>query len=107
MTVYADLTVIANDAPRPYHPSAAALVIEVAVSSQHRDLRTKPLLYARARVPEYWVIDIDASRVVIHRDATMAGYGTVLEVPSDGSLQAHSLPRPALELRELFAAANR
>ena len=42
-----DLMVIERDAPRPYHPATASLVIEVAVSSQGRDLRIKPRLTPR------------------------------------------------------------
>src|SRR5688572_19693815 len=34
-----DVMVIEQDAPRPYHPATASLVVEVAVSSQGRDLR--------------------------------------------------------------------
>jgi Uma2 family endonuclease len=72
-----DLFLIDLDAPRPYHPGTAKLVIEVAVSSQRRDLRTKPPIYARAGVPLYWVIDIDARRAVVHREPGPDGYANV------------------------------
>ncbi len=55
-----DLAVIALEAPRPYHPSTATLIIEVASSSLRRDLDTKTELYARAGVPEYWVLALDS-----------------------------------------------
>jgi Uma2 family endonuclease len=102
-----DLTVIPRDAPRPYHPGSATLVIEVAVSSQHRDLRVKPHIYAQADVPEYWVVDVDKGRVVVHRDPTTNGYQTIVEVPANGSVQALSLPLPALDVTELLDAAAR
>ena len=53
-----DLAVIALDAPRPYHPATATLLIEIAASSLHRDLDTKTGIYATAGVPEYWVLDL-------------------------------------------------
>jgi Uma2 family endonuclease len=102
-----DLTVIANDAPRPYHPGTAALVIEVAVSSQQRDLRQKPIVYAQAGVSEYWVVDVDASRIVVHRDPAASGFETVIEVPATGTVQARALDLPALSAAELFRAAKR
>src|SRR3954452_19453607 len=37
-----DLTVIDRTVHRPYHPATAVLVVEIAVSSQRRDLRVKP-----------------------------------------------------------------
>jgi Uma2 family endonuclease len=102
-----DLTVIATDAPRPYHPGTATLVVEVAVSSQDCDLRQKPSIYAHAGVPEYWVVDVDAARIVVHRDPAMAGYETILHVPETGRLQAQALALPELDAGELFAAARR
>lgn len=63
-----DLIVFEHDVPRPYHPESAALLVEVSVSSQRRDLRVKPSVYARAHVPVYWVIDLDGRRAVAHSD---------------------------------------
>ncbi len=102
-----DLAVIGVDAPRPYHPATAVLVIEVAVSSQDRDLRQKPVLYANAGITEYWVIDLDAGVVVVHRNPTETGYQAIERVPSDGAVDAQALALPRLEVAELFAAARR
>jgi Uma2 family endonuclease len=102
-----DLAVIPSDAPRPYHPATAALVIEVAVSSQDRDLRQKPALYARAGIAEYWVVDLDAGLVVVHRDPTETGYRAISEIPGDGGIEAQALELPRLEIAELLAAARR
>lgn len=101
-----NLTVFPKDAPRPYHPGTAALVIEVAVSSQRRDLRQKPIVYARAGVPEYWVVDLDKGRVVVHRTPSGDRYETVVTVPGDGSVKADALKLPELNVAELLAAAR-
>jgi len=79
-----DLAVIAHDAPRPYHPATAALVIEVSVSSLERDLARKPSLYAAADVGEYWVIDLDGGRALVHRRPAGYGYAEVVEVGAGG-----------------------
>ncbi len=102
-----DLAVIATDVPRPYHPATATLIIEVAVSSQDRDLRQKPVLYAHAGVAEYWVVNLDAGLVVVHRDPTDTGYEAITEIPADGAVQAQALELPRLEVAELLAAARR
>ena len=59
--------VIARDTSRPYHPGTAALAIEVSWSSLRRDLNRKAALYAEAGIGEYWVFDLHARRVVVHR----------------------------------------
>jgi Uma2 family endonuclease len=72
-----DLIVIERGTPQPYHPATAALVIEVAVSSQRRDLRVKPAIYANAGVPVYWVLDIEAGRAVSHSTPVDGVYGLI------------------------------
>lgn len=59
------------------HPTTAALIVEVAVSSLHTDLNLKPELYAAAKVPEYWVLDVEGRELHIFRDpvAEPAGRG--------------------------------
>ncbi len=46
------------------HPTTAAWVIEVAVSSFALD-RSKSALYARAEIPDYWILDLDRNRVIV------------------------------------------
>ena len=100
------LIVIPLDAPRPYHPSTALLVIEVSVSSLRRDLVRKHELYARAGVPEYWVVDIDGRRTVVHRGARDGAYEQVSEVRGGGALTSDVLPGVELSVDELFAAVG-
>jgi Uma2 family endonuclease len=102
-----DVIVIDRDAPRAYHPSTALLVIEVAVSSQRRDLRTKPRIYARAGVPRYWVVDLDGARAVVHGEPGPEGYGSVEVLGPDGVLAAPELGLPAFALRDVLDAAQR
>ena len=54
---------------RRVHPSAAdaLLVVEVAHSSLAHDRDVKAPLYARHGVPEYWLVDVEGGRTVVHR----------------------------------------
>jgi Uma2 family endonuclease len=60
---------------RSTHPNWAELVIEVANTSLHDDLTTKAELYAKARIPDYWVIDITKQEVHVLRDPQPIGAG--------------------------------
>jgi Uma2 family endonuclease len=103
-----DFAVIPRDAPAPYHPGTAALVIEVSVSSLRYDLLVKSAVYALAAVTEYWVVDLDGRRVVCHREPGPDGvYREVTEVEADGRLTAASVVLPPLDVGELLAAAGR
>jgi Uma2 family endonuclease len=101
-----DIIVIERDAPRPYHPGTAALIIEVAVSSQRRDLRHKPPIYAGAGVPDYWVVDLDAGRVVVHGSPRDGAYDRVEIMGAGGELVASRLELPPISVAELLASAG-
>ena len=49
----------------PIPLASVALIVEVSSSTLQRDLGDKLAIYARAGVPEYWVVDVNAS--VIHQ----------------------------------------
>jgi len=66
----------------------------------------KPTLYARANVDEYWVVDLERGRVVVHRDPEANRYDEVSEVPAGRRVIAAALDLPALDVAELFAAAG-
>ncbi len=100
-----DVFVVARDAPRPYHPGTATLVVEISVSSLRRDLRVKPAIYAEAGVPRYWVIDLDGGRAVVHTEPGPHGYGRVEATGPDAVLPAPELG-VAVSLAELLAAAT-
>jgi Uma2 family endonuclease len=101
-----DVIVIERDAPRPYHPGSAPLVIEVAVSSQRRDLRVKPRIYAGAGVPLYWVIDLDGRQVVVHSDPGPVGYGSVEVLGPEGALTAPQIGIEPIALADVLGAGG-
>jgi Uma2 family endonuclease len=65
-----DLAVVAG-APLDYyegHPERTALIVEVADTTLSFDRRRKGSLYARAGVPEYWIVDVNRRALEVYRD---------------------------------------
>lgn len=63
---------------RETHPSRPVLALEVADSSLEFDRLQKGSLYARAGIPDYWIVNIIERVLEIYRDpgpATSAPYG--------------------------------
>lgn len=71
----------------PSHPRAAdiLLVIEVADTSVAYDRDIKIPLYARAGIPEAWLVDLPAERIEVYRDPVGGRYAAVQTV-SHGDL---------------------
>jgi Uma2 family endonuclease len=55
-------------------PSETQFVAEVADSSLRFDREVKALLYAAARVPEYWIVNIPERCIEVYRDPHEAAY---------------------------------
>lgn len=71
-----DLAWVARRDYRQGRPTAedVLLVIEVSESTLRFDLGEKAELYATAGISDYWVIDINARSVVVHRDPAAGCY---------------------------------
>jgi Uma2 family endonuclease len=64
-----DIAVVAGS-PRgaAAHPTAAALVVEVADSSLRYDTTVKLAVYAAGSIRDYWVVDVNARQLLVFRD---------------------------------------
>ena len=58
------------------HPAQPVLLVEVADSSLASDREWKGSLYARARVPEYWIVNLVDRGLEVHRDPRPAAEAT-------------------------------
>jgi Uma2 family endonuclease len=54
-------------------PADVALVVEVADTSLDRDRGIKLRSYARASIPEYWIVNLQEGQVEVYRDPVPAG----------------------------------
>lgn len=72
-----DLAVVSGR-PRDYtgHPTTADLVVEVADSSLAFDTNEKRIIYARAGIREYWVVDVSGRQLLVYRDPHSGDYAS-------------------------------
>lgn len=86
------------------HPRSALLVVEVADTSVRYDLDVKARIYARARIPEHWLIVVGKKQVEVLKDIDprKGAYRTRLTVPSTGTLEPAAFPGLGLAVRALF-----
>jgi Uma2 family endonuclease len=86
---------------RPTHQDVL-LVIEVADSSASQDLAEKARLYAEHAIAEYWVVDIQAEQVHVHRTPRYGLYESIQSFGKASSIAPICQPLAKLSLAELF-----
>ncbi|CAN5915535.1 Uma2 family endonuclease [soil metagenome] len=82
-------------------PMHASLVIEVAASSRAYDLGVKARLYARVGIADYWVVDVNGRRMIVHRDPGDDGYASI-DVITDGTVTALRHPAMRVDIAALL-----
>lgn len=65
------------------HPNEIALVIEVADTTLQRDRTVKLRIYANARIPWYWIINLQERRVEVYAQPSGEGYQAHFEQHHD------------------------
>jgi len=83
-------------------PADILLLVEVAGSSLGQDLSTKAKLYARAGIPEYWVLDVDNRRLYVHRDPAAGVYRARFEIDENGAAEPQAKPSHQIPLGVLL-----
>lgn len=83
-------------------PEDTFLVVEVADSSLLYDRTTKMPLYARAGVPESWLIDLVSQRVNIHRDPGPDGYRSIITASGEDRVSPLAFPDVVLTAAEIL-----
>jgi Uma2 family endonuclease len=87
-----------------HHPYPADVfwLIEYADSTLTKDLNIKQEIYAQAGVLEYWVVNLQASELIIFRGANISGYETENRLAT-GNISPLSFPDIEIEVRRLFS----
>ena len=98
-----DIAVIAGT-PRSssVQPTTADLVIEVADSSLTFDTTEKRLLYARAGIRDYWVVDVNGRRLLVFRDPRGGDYATQQALGPADAIAPLAAPAAAVRVSDLL-----
>jgi Uma2 family endonuclease len=84
------------------HPTTADLVVEVADSSLDFDTNEKRLLYARASIREYWVVDINGRRLLVYRDPRAGDYATQQALGPADAVSPLAAPTASVRVADLL-----
>lgn len=98
-----DVFVVRNFSGRKYaEASDAVLVVEVSVSTRADDLKIKMPMYARAGVPEAWMVEPEARLIRIFRDPRPDGSWGDEAVVTEGVVTPLFSDQVRVDLAELF-----
>ncbi len=85
------------------HPSSEEvfLLVEISQSTLAKDLETKKPVYAAAGIPEYWVLDLVNSLLIVFRNPQGSNYLSQQELNS-GDISPLMFPDIKISITELF-----
>ncbi|NEP63277.1 MAG: Uma2 family endonuclease [Symploca sp. SIO2G7] len=84
----------------PY-PEDIFLVIELSNTSLAKDLEPKRRIYAVAKIPEYWVIDLKTQTLIIFKQPQQGDYQTRQDLTA-GSIQLSAFPDVTVSISRLL-----
>lgn len=101
-----DIAVVRID-PNEYgdrHPAPddIFLMIEVADSTLVGDRQQKALIYAKAGIADYWILDVNTQQVYVYREPTSEGYQQETILAANTVLIPVAFPDIAIPLNQLF-----
>lgn len=86
-------------------PDDLLLVGEVSDSSLAYDLGEKARLYAKAGIPEYWVLDLAGRRLLVHRQPGPEGYADIRAYTENETAATLSYPEDRVRVSDLLPPA--
>jgi Uma2 family endonuclease len=93
-----------DDLYREDHPGPQdiLLVVEVSVSTAESDRLVKMPLYSQWRIPQAWLVDLDAGVVEVYRLNAEGSYGTPELVAGDGRVAVDAFPDVELTAADIL-----
>lgn len=85
-------------------PEEVFLLVEVSQSTLAKDLDKKKSAYAEAGIPEYWVLDLVNSLLIVFRNPLGSNYLSRQEFNS-GDISPSMFPDIKISITELFKVA--
>src|SRR5258708_787473 len=98
-----DVIVVRSAAAKAWRQAAnLALVVEVADTTLNYDLTVKAGLYARAGIEDYWVLDLNGRRMIVHREPEAGVYKSVVAYAETERVAPLAAPDHALLVRDVL-----
>lgn len=93
-----------EDGYRKAHPlpEDVLLIIEVADTSVEFDMKVKAHLYARAGIPEYWVVDVKAGCLQVFTSPSEEGYQNCQMLGAEDSVTCQCVPGLQITAKQLL-----
>ena len=88
-------------------PADTFLLVEVADTTPATDRRVKLPLYARAGVPEVWLVDLQHAVILVHREPAADGYRVVTTARRGERLTPLAFPEREIAVADLLGEAPR
>jgi Uma2 family endonuclease len=79
------------------------LIIEVSDATLFADSTIKAALYARAKAPEYWIVDLTTDEILVHRNPKAGAYTAIERRRGEDLLQIAALPAITMTAASIFA----
>ena len=83
-------------------PDDVFLLVEVADSSLDFDCGKKLQVYARAGIPELWIINLQETTIEVHRDPHFTSYGSKTILRAGDKACPAAFPEVAVDVAELL-----
>jgi hypothetical protein len=83
-------------------PDDVLLLIEVADSSLDFDRRKKLPVYARAGIPEVWIVDLQDCTIEVYRESYFTGYEKIAVFRSGDKVSPAAFPDVKVDVAELL-----
>jgi Uma2 family endonuclease len=103
---------VVRGSPRDYvdaHPRRPALIVEVAQSGLQIARGRKAAVYARARIADYWIVNLVDRVLEIHREPARPGparrswgYASIETLAADSAIAPLAAPSAAIRIADLL-----
>jgi Uma2 family endonuclease len=103
---------VVRGSPRDYvdgHPRRPALIVEVAQSALHTARGRKATVYARARVTDYWIVNLVDRVLEVHREPARPGparprwgYASIALLGAEASVAPLAAPDALVAVADLL-----
>jgi Uma2 family endonuclease len=87
---------------RDSHPTTAVLVIEVADTTLLHDRERKSAIYARAGIPDYWVLNRIDACLEVYRDPRDGEYRSRTILRAGDTITPLARPKASIPVADLF-----